>query len=292
TQHEGVDFFQTFSPVVGYDTLQTVLSVAAYRGWTINALDFTQTYLNATLKEDVWLELPDGEIVKANKAIYGFKQSAMEWYKELRGTILAEGWGSSAYDECLYYRESNDGRIATLTTYVDDTLFTGDFTEEIGRMCKRLLEIYEGRDLGTPDKLVGVRITIRKDGITPDQALYAQGIARRRGGTGHHTVSVRQHPRQANVFGRDDSPRLGQQCSRTGATGSLSMPAALTRAKTRSSLRHLYTGPRTTMSRNDRQVLVGYADSDWGTDPETRRSVTGYLLLVNNSPVAWRSKLQ
>ncbi|CAN0438341.1 unnamed protein product [Discosporangium mesarthrocarpum] len=43
---------------------------------------------------------------------------------------------------------------------------------------------------------------------------------------------------------------------------------------------------------NDRQVLVGYADSDWGIDPETRRSVTGYLLLVNNSPVAWRSKLQ
>ncbi|CAN0483121.1 unnamed protein product [Discosporangium mesarthrocarpum] len=43
---------------------------------------------------------------------------------------------------------------------------------------------------------------------------------------------------------------------------------------------------------NDRQVFVGYADFDWGTDLETRRSVTGYLLLVNNSPVAWRSKLQ
>ncbi|CAN0502540.1 unnamed protein product, partial [Discosporangium mesarthrocarpum] len=138
--------------------------------------DFTQAYLNATLKEDVWLELPDGEIVKANKAIYGLEQSAMEWYKELRGTILAEGWGSSAHDECLYYRESNDGRIAILTTYVDDTLFTGDFTEEIARMRKRLLEMYEGRDLGTPDKLVRVQITIRKDGITLDQALYAQGI--------------------------------------------------------------------------------------------------------------------
>ncbi|CAN0391142.1 unnamed protein product, partial [Discosporangium mesarthrocarpum] len=46
------------------------------------------------------------------------------------------------------------------------------------------------------------------------------------------------------------------------------------------------------LHKNDRQVLVGYADSDWGTDAETRRSVTGYLLLVNNSPVPWRSKLQ
>ncbi|CAN0484792.1 unnamed protein product [Discosporangium mesarthrocarpum] len=53
-----------------------------------------------------------------------------------------------------------------------------------------------------------------------------------------------------------------------------------------------YGRGRDNHEQNDRQVLVGYADSDWGTDPETRRSVTGYLLLVNNSPVAWRSKLQ
>ncbi|CAN0477414.1 unnamed protein product, partial [Discosporangium mesarthrocarpum] len=36
----------------------------------------------------------------------------------------------------------------------------------------------------------------------------------------------------------------------------------------------------------------GYADSDWANDPETRRSVTGYLLLLNGSPIVWRSKLQ
>ena len=38
--------------------------------------------------------------------------------------------------------------------------------------------------------------------------------------------------------------------------------------------------------------LVGYSDSDWTTDPESRRSVTGYILLFNNSPVAWKSKSQ
>ncbi|CAM9425651.1 unnamed protein product [Ascophyllum nodosum] len=39
-------------------------------------------------------------------------------------------------------------------------------------------------------------------------------------------------------------------------------------------------------------VLVSYADSDWVDDAETRRSVTGYLLLMNKSPIVWRSKLQ
>ncbi|CAM9886228.1 unnamed protein product [Choristocarpus tenellus] len=53
TQNAGVDFFETFSPVVGYDTLRCVISVAAYRGWNIDALDFTQAYLNADLQEDI-----------------------------------------------------------------------------------------------------------------------------------------------------------------------------------------------------------------------------------------------
>ncbi|CAM9807250.1 unnamed protein product, partial [Discosporangium mesarthrocarpum] len=41
-----------------------------------------------------------------------------------------------------------------------------------------------------------------------------------------------------------------------------------------------------------RRLLTGYADSDRANDSETRRSVTGYLLLFNGSPIVWRSKLQ
>ncbi|CAN0350966.1 unnamed protein product, partial [Discosporangium mesarthrocarpum] len=43
---------------------------------------------------------------------------------------------------------------------------------------------------------------------------------------------------------------------------------------------------------DNRHLLTGYADSDWANDPETRWSVTGYLLLLNGSPIVWRSKLQ
>ncbi|CAM9231875.1 unnamed protein product, partial [Choristocarpus tenellus] len=46
------------------------------------------------------------------------------------------------------------------------------------------------------------------------------------------------------------------------------------------------------MNRGDGELLVRYGDSNWGTDSQTRRNVTGYLLLFNGSPITWRSKLQ
>ncbi|CAN0503277.1 unnamed protein product, partial [Discosporangium mesarthrocarpum] len=106
------------------------------------------------------------------KAIYGVKQSALEWYKELRRAILEAGRSSSRYDECLYYRRSEDGRIGTMLTYVDDCLYSGDYLEEIELMRTYLLSKYKVRDLGTPDQFIGVDET----GITLHQQHYAQRI--------------------------------------------------------------------------------------------------------------------
>ncbi|CAM9672987.1 unnamed protein product, partial [Choristocarpus tenellus] len=37
---------------------------------------------------------------------------------------------------------------------------------------------------------------------------------------------------------------------------------------------------------------TAYGDSDWGNDTTSRRSVKGYLILINGAPVAWKSKMQ
>ncbi|CAM9347527.1 unnamed protein product [Discosporangium mesarthrocarpum] len=126
-----------------------MLATAAHNARDIVLLDLAQAYVNASLEEDVWLDLPDGRIVKARKAIYGLKQSTLEWYKELKGAILNAGWSISRDDECLYYRRRDGGRTAIMLTYVDDYLFSGYYSEEIERMRTHLLGKYEGRDLGT-----------------------------------------------------------------------------------------------------------------------------------------------
>ncbi|CAM9797825.1 unnamed protein product, partial [Choristocarpus tenellus] len=98
----------------------------------------------------------------------------MESCKELKETILAEGWVVSDFDACLYVKRSEDGRMAVLFHYVDDISLTGNFHEEVKRMKSNLLTKYEGRDLGTPDKLVGVAINRDEAGITLDQHFYAE----------------------------------------------------------------------------------------------------------------------
>ena len=39
-------------------------------------------------------------------------------------------------------------------------------------------------------------------------------------------------------------------------------------------------------------TLHAYTDSDWGACPTTRKSVSGYLVLLSNCPISWRSKKQ
>ena len=73
----GVDFFEKFSPVIGFDIVRTDRAISAMRGWNLRALDVKQAKLNAALSEEMSLELPDGSIVEAFNAICGLKQSAL-----------------------------------------------------------------------------------------------------------------------------------------------------------------------------------------------------------------------
>ena len=38
--------------------------------------------------------------------------------------------------------------------------------------------------------------------------------------------------------------------------------------------------------------LIGWEDSDFGSDPDTRKSMTGYLMSLNGGAISWRSSRQ
>lgn len=55
---------------------------------------------------------------------------------------------------------------------------------------------------------------------------------------------------------------------------------------------HTTCGQGIILRGKDKLILQAFSDSDWASCPDTRRSVTGYLLLLGNSPICWKSKKQ
>ncbi|CAI7861737.1 unnamed protein product [Closterium sp. NIES-53] len=60
SQRQGVDFFQTFSPTPKMTTLRVLLHVTAQRDYELHSLDFSTTFLQGTLHEEIWLRRPPG----------------------------------------------------------------------------------------------------------------------------------------------------------------------------------------------------------------------------------------
>ena len=88
TQEEGVDYADTFSPTVRFESIRLMLAEAAAKDMQTAQMDVTTTFLYADLDEEVYMEIPEGMFGDADmsgkvllllKALYGLKQSSRMW---------------------------------------------------------------------------------------------------------------------------------------------------------------------------------------------------------------------
>ena len=156
TQVESIDYSETYSPVARFTSICIVLALAAMCGYVAHQMDVDTAFLNAELKEEVYIVpppgygLPAGRVYRLNKCLYGLKQSPRGWCADIDDYLKANHFVKTQADSCIYTRRSDRG-VTIIALYVDDFIIAGSNDAVISEVKKTLNKKYKMKDLGLLD---------------------------------------------------------------------------------------------------------------------------------------------
>ncbi|KFM75106.1 Retrovirus-related Pol polyprotein from transposon TNT 1-94, partial [Stegodyphus mimosarum] len=165
SQKFGTDYDHTFAPVVRHTTIRTFLAVAAYGKMHVRYVDVTTAFLRGNLKEEIFMEQPEGtiqsgqeeKVCKLKKALYGLKQAARALNKRVGEVLKNSNFSQSTAGPCLFLKKDGNDTIMIIV-YVDDILIACKSEEKIKRLIKYLNEFFEAKDLGEVRNYLGINI--------------------------------------------------------------------------------------------------------------------------------------
>jgi hypothetical protein len=318
-QVEGLDFFDTFSPVAKLTTVRTLLAIASIKQWHLHQLDVNNAFLHGDLAEDVYMTIPDGispskpgQVCKLLKSLYGLKQASRMWYEKLTSLLLDEGYTQSTSDYSLFTLQTSSS-FTTLLVYVDDIILAGTDLSEFARIKAILDSKFKIKDLGDLRYFLGLEVAQSREGINVSQRKYCFDLLKDSGLLGakpattpldpavklHHDdgkpyQNISQYRRLIGKLlyltnTRPDIAYATQQLSQF-----LHQPTTAHYNAACRVIRYLKYSPGKGLffPRNFDMQLLGFSDADWAGCIDTRRSTSGHCFFIGTSLISWKAKKQ
>lgn len=185
-QRPGVDFKETFSPVIKPATIRTVLTLAVFSGWSIRQLDVSNAFLHGHLDILVYMTQPPGfkdpssplHVCLLRRSLYGLRQAPRAWYDSLCGALESFGLARSKADSSLFtYHHASD--CLYVLAYVDDLIVTGSSSSLIAFLTHHLRASFALKDLGPFSYFLGVEVVSCKEDLFLFQHKYTVDLLRR-----------------------------------------------------------------------------------------------------------------
>ena len=137
-QRYGIDYFDTYAPVVSWTTVRLLLVLSIILNLSSKQVDYTAAFVQAPVQDNIYVELPrgykqKGKVLKLKRSLYGLRQSPRNWFAHLKKGLLKQGFKQSLSDPCLFLHP----KVICLT-YVDDCLFFARDPKDIDIMITNL----------------------------------------------------------------------------------------------------------------------------------------------------------
>lgn len=323
-QKRGIDYEDTFAPVARFESIRILLSVAVAKNFQIRQFDIKAAFLYGDLDEVIFMRQPEGfddgtgRVCRLRKSLYGLKQAPRQWHQKFDGVLQTFGMTPSSYDPCVY---ANAEGSLLLALYVDDGMVAGKVETDVVNMLNRLKQEFETID-SSANCYLGIEIERSENSktIRMHQSAYIRNVLQKFGMDESHPVPT---PSDANVvlrYNKDEDGRSKEAADvpYRQVIGSLMYLAVGTRpdiAFAVSNLSQFLANPSVehwnaakrvlrylrgttelglVFSGECREpnVLVAYSDADFATCIDTRKSMSGVVLLLNGGPIIWSARKQ
>jgi histone deacetylase 1/2 len=316
-QKYGIDYDETFSPVVRFSSILALLAFGVSRQMLIHQMDVVTAFLNGTLDEEIYMQQPEGYVepgkeglvCRLKKSLYGPRC----WNNVFKEFMLSLGFVQSVADPCVFIRVLKD-KLTIVTVHVDDLILLTDTEEEMIDLKTSLANHFKMKDMGVLHYCLGVSVTIKDGVLQISQEQYIGKIMRKYKLQDCKTVST---PMDLNVkLVKDDGySKPVDVVQYQSMVGSLIYAAIATRpdiayavaalAKFNSSpteahltavkrvFRYLKGTAQLRLQYQETDVNVeGYSDADWASDSDDRRSTSGNVFVMSGGAISWTSKKQ
>jgi len=322
SQIYGIDYLDTYAPVVKLASIRILLATAAIHGLEIHQMDVVTAFLAGELEEEIYMEQPEGfelgskeddSVCRLRKSLYGLKQAPRVWNQKIRSFLKSIGFNQLHSDPCVYINKTTEIIIAM---WVDDLIIFGKDMASINDLKVRLNEEYEMKDLGELKYFLGIQVHRDRERkiIHINQSGYNRTILERYGMENSKPANTPLSS-GARLIKATATDILTDQKEYQSMVGSLMYAMLATRpdlAQTIQQISQFSQRPTKTHEKAAKQALrylrgtvdegityngnLGmklefWSDANWGGE-EGRESVSGFVFTLAGGAVTYSSKKQ
>ena len=289
-------------------------------GLEVSQIDIKTAFLYGKRKKPLFVHFPQGhsqkqtgKVLKTLTSVYGLCDAPRRWYKRILSFFSQRGFQVCPKDPCLFFHSE---KTLYVVIYVDDMLLAATHRDDLKWISNEFKQEFNLNETNILDKYVGFEVECTSKGVFLSCNKYIEGVLKRIELNYCKTLKV---PGLKGAIVTKDSPLLSSKTKYQSFVGVLNFISGLCRPDisfATNSVARESSSPRMASLKHAKRIfkylrgtkkygifykrlgdkkaihLEVYTDSDFAADTTSRRSTTGFVALLNGSPLDWKSKKQ